>query len=137
MSYKGYKHTPEARAKIAASKRGCKLSAEHRQNISDTLKGRRCGPKNPNWKGGQWKSSRGYIWIRALDHPHAASHGYVMEHRLVMEKHLGRYLRPDEVVHHVNGRRADNRIENLRLVTTKNHNGELICPSCECVIYVR
>ena len=44
-----------------------------------------------------------------------------MEHHYVMEKHIGRYLNNDEVVHHINHIRSDNRIENLQLMTFKEH----------------
>ncbi len=74
-----------------------------------------------NWKGGRIKIGSGYMWIYKPDHP-AARYGkkYVAEHRYVMEQHLGRYLVKDEQVHHKNGVRDDNRIENLEL-RTGNH----------------
>lgn len=76
------------------------------------------GNKHPNWKGGKRKARtrKGY-YIRILlpSHPFCDSTGYVLEHRLVMEKHLGRFLLPREVVHHINEITDDNRIENLRL----------------------
>lgn len=73
------------------------------------------GPDNPSWKGGRTKDPDGYVLVRRKDHPAANSLGYVREHRLVMEKYLGRHLRPGEVVHHKNGVRDDNRLSNLRL----------------------
>jgi len=66
------------------------------------------------WNGGT-KKTNGYISILSSDHPYATTQGYVLAHRLVMEAHLGRVLLPTEVVHHINGIKTDNRIENLML----------------------
>lgn len=57
----------------------------------------------------------GYILVYSPNHPFSNKKGYVLEHRLVMEKHLSRYLNPKEVVHHINSNFSDNRIENLKL----------------------
>lgn len=78
----------------------------------------RSGENHPNWKGGRYKLKSGYVRVYAPDHPHRSPQNTVFEHRLVMEKHLGRYLDPKEVVHHQNGIKDDNRIENLELVAT-------------------
>lgn len=73
------------------------------------------GSNNPGWKGGRYLDRYGYVGIKNLYHPRTSGNGYVKEHILVMEKHLGRYLERKEVVHHINGNRQDNRIENLML----------------------
>lgn len=72
------------------------------------------------WKGGR-KNHEGYILILLRDHPFASVDGYVYEHRLMMERHLGRNLRHDEDVHHLNGNKSDNRIGNLLLVPHDKH----------------
>ncbi len=83
------------------------------------------GPKNPNWRGGKKVNKDGYtrIWLSATDpyYPMANRENYIMEHRLVMAKHLGRLLVRGELVHHINGVRDDNRIENLRLHSEGTH----------------
>lgn len=77
--------------------------------------------KSPRWKGGKKIRSDGYVLVVAPpDHPYPSdsSHGsikYILEHRLVMEQHLGRYLLPEEVVHHIDENPRNNSIENLQL----------------------
>ena len=70
---------------------------------------------NPAWRGGRVIDVDGYILCKVPNHPFADRHGYVREHRLVMEASLGRYLHPREVVHHKNKNRADNQLANLQL----------------------
>lgn len=65
--------------------------------------------------------SLGYKMILKRNHPFANARGYVREHRLVMECKLGRYLQADEIVHHINGQKLDNRPENLELTNRTEH----------------
>lgn len=77
------------------------------------------GPNHPYWRGGRHLTGYGYITVKVFPdnffYPMATAQGYILEHRLVMARHLGRCLHPWEVVHHKNGERADNRPENLEL----------------------
>lgn len=70
--------------------------------------------KNYFWRGGRSMDSDGYILVKQPDHPRANNNGYVREHRLVMEKKLGRYLLPTEVVHHT-GEKWENDPDKLDL----------------------
>jgi len=81
------------------------------RNHSECQRGR----LNSCWKGGRHVNTYGYVMVYNPSHPHCSLSGYMKEHRLVMEKHLGRYLEPEEVVHHHNKNKTDNRIENLFL----------------------
>lgn len=83
----------------------------------------RAGAGNSHWKGGRVRGGGGrkYWMLHLPKHPNANTIGYVLEHRVVMERHLGRFLRSDEIVHHINGDTFDNSISNLELMTQSEH----------------
>lgn len=114
--YKGFlgkKHTEETKKSISEKTIGKTVSKETRDKISDSKKSGGVGHKK--------KRSDGYIAVYFPDHPKSAKDGYIMEHDLIMECLIGRHLRGNEVVHHKNKIRDDNRKENLQLMTFKEH----------------
>jgi len=82
------------------------------------------GKEHHLWKGGKRIGTHGYVWIYCPEHPFATKK-YVREHRLVMEKVIKRFLKPEEVVHHINGVKDDNRPENLMLLPNEKEHGKL------------
>jgi len=105
------------------------------------------GPERKNWQG-RWKVKRGYIVLaisglspedRAIAEKMKDScyNLSVLEHRLIMAKHLGRPLKRGEIVHHKNGIKDDNRLENLELTSLHKHSNTIVfgnhkirCPQC-------
>lgn len=73
------------------------------------------GEKNPRWKGGIWNTNHGYIL--KLINPRK----YKQIHRIIFEKSIGRELTSKEEVHHINGNKKDNRIENIMVLTKSEH----------------
>lgn len=123
---KGIKRPPfseEHKRKMSIARKGktrTPFSREHKRKLSEAMRGN----KNPSWKGGRRLTVQGYIKVLLPTHPHADCEGYILEHHLIIEKHLDRILLPNEVVHHINGIKDDNRIENLMLLdNTGKHTG--------------
>jgi hypothetical protein len=83
------------------------------------------GEKHWNWKGGRHLRKRdGYVVVQLRDENGARP--WQLEHRLVMAEHLGRPLLPTETVHHINGDKADNRIENLEVWNSRHPRGQRV-----------
>jgi len=68
------------------------------------------------------EDGRKYKLLYKPEHPASTKRGYVREHRLIMEKFLKRYLRKNEIVHHKDGNTLNNNINNLELMSAKEHN---------------
>lgn len=86
----------------------------------------RIGENHHAWKGGIIEDGNGYIQVKAPNHPKVNRGGYVREHVLVMEKKIGRYLNSTETVHHKNGIRSDNRVDNLELWASNHPPGQRV-----------
>lgn len=113
FNFKGHTQSERVKEIISKAHKGKILSEETKTKISKAhIKGGIMSKK---------KRCDGYIAIYFPDHPKSTKDGYIMEHILVMECLLGRHLNEDEVVHHQNGIKDDNRKENLQLMTKSEH----------------
>jgi uncharacterized protein (DUF1330 family) len=108
--------------------KGIPLSSETIKKLSQSHKGKTpwnknkklpqySGKKHPLWKGGRNKIGGGYIVVYIPNHPFARDN-YVREHRLVVEKYLGRYLLPTEPVHHLG--KKDNNLPQMLMAFISN-----------------
>lgn len=93
------------------------------------------------WKIEKLIKKGDYMYALVPNHPKATKNGYVLEHRIIMENYLGRILEDNEVVHHLNHDKFDNRLENLQVLTHNKHSklhaldkgrkwDRLKCPIC-------
>lgn len=103
-----------------ADRLGCSRSAVDRASSKMRLRTARTGPRaaadHPGWQGGRSAGKHGYIEVYVPLHPAARNGtGRVLEHRLVMEIVLGRYLLPNEVVDHRDNHPRHNWPDNLRV----------------------
>lgn len=94
------------------------------------------GSKNPRWKGGKTIAHDGRVLVYSPNHPNPSKGRYVYRYRLVMEQHIGRFLKRGEVVHHKNHIVNDDRIENLQIMREVEHN-QLHAKELRCVGWSR
>lgn len=103
--------------------------------IKDTLNGALI------WNIRKFVSKGDYYYAVVPEHPNRTKNNYVLAHRVIMENHLGRLLDTNEIVHHIDGNKKNNLIENLQLMTSSEHSSlhgnekgitmvELKCPEC-------
>ncbi|MFA5158794.1 MAG: HNH endonuclease [Patescibacteria group bacterium] len=117
-SHKCYWRDRKDRQMLPPSRKGTILTGEHKIKISEA----NSGINNYRWNSGRGKHSSGYISVLLPDKTR------MLEHRFVMEQFLGRKLTDEEKVHHINGMRDDNRIENLKLYPNNSTHSKIHWP---------
>lgn len=110
-----------------------KWSDTHKNNIRIS----KMGEKNPSFSGGKRISKSGYVLVLDRDNTSSNSRGYILEHRLVMEKHIGRKLKKSEHIHHINEIKTDNRIDNLKIMSASEHSSHHIKQTQKNWLYIK
>lgn len=121
---KGRKASKETREKIRIASIGANNHFYGKKHGEQFFK-KVSGSNHYKFKG-RYPDGRGYILTYSHNHP-ACYSNHVFEHRLAVEKYLGRYLQHKETVHHINGIKDDNRIENLMAFTSKSAHRRFHC----------
>ena len=92
IARKGLHHSKKTKEKIRLANIGRKHTEETKEKIGQARLGKYKGSDNPCWRGGRHQREDGYVFIFKPEHINANSAGYILEHRLIMEEHLGRSL---------------------------------------------
>lgn len=136
MRNKGQTCKGEGCDRPAVAKLLCQMHHQRLQNNGDPDVVRKGGANDTRWRGGKSVTKEGYvyIWIDKDDPLYVmtkSGKNYALEHRVVMARQLGRPLEASETVHHINGDRLDNRIENLQL-RSGSHGQGVVLECCAC-----
>ena len=113
-----------------------RLGTKHTKETKEKIRQSRLGKKGKNanrWCGGNGITKDGYKYIYKPEHPNSMVAGYILEHRFIMSEHIGRPLDKNEIVHHKNQNKQDNRIKNLKIIIKKRafHSDTIKCPYCK------
>jgi hypothetical protein len=98
-------------------RKGKECTQEHKAKLGVA----QFGEKGSNWKGGRFPDTAGYILVWSKEHPQADSKGYVREHRLVYEEYHKCCILPMIDVHHIDGNKQNNDINNLMPLSRREH----------------
>lgn len=109
--------------------RSCSAKLAHKEGRMPTIQPR-TNPTGRRMHAGRNGATYVQAWVPE-GYPGRPKNGWIMEHRKVMQEHLGRALYPWEIVHHRNGVKTDNRPKNLEVVTRARHAGLVMCPHCQ------